>query len=87
MTEETLLKFPCEFPIKAVGLAEADFEVLVLTLIRRHIPQLREDAIRSRASKDGKYLALTVTVMAESKEQLDSIYQDLTNHEKVLMAL
>ena len=86
-TEESLLKFPCDFPIKAMGKAENDFDALVVSLIRRHSPDLLEGAIKSRASRGGQYLSVTVTIRAESQQQLDNIYLDLTAEKRVLMAL
>ena len=86
-TEETLLKFPCEFSIKAMGLAAPDFDATVVGIVRRHAPDISEGGVRSRASKGGKYLSVTVTITATSKQQLDAIYQDLTDNERVLMSL
>ncbi len=85
--EDTLLEFPCDFSIKAMGLATPDFDALVVEIVRRHAPDLGEGAVQCRASKEGKYLSVTVTITATSKQQLDSIYQDLTDHELVLMSL
>jgi len=85
--DETLIHFPCEFAIKIFGVASDEFEVNVLTLIRKHFPDIKENAIQSRLSKDGKYLALTITVNANDREQLDTIYRDLTASPYVLMAL
>ncbi len=85
--EETLLKFPCEFSIKAMGLATDEFDALVVEIVRRHAPDFGEGAVQTRASNGGKYLSVTVTINATSKRQLDSIYQDLTDHELVLMSL
>jgi putative lipoic acid-binding regulatory protein len=87
MTEETLYQFPCEFVIKVFGLASEQFELEALTIIRKHVTDLREDALRSRLSGDGKYLALTITITAVSKDQLDAIYRDLSANSHVLMAL
>ncbi len=84
---DTLLEFPCEFPIKAMGPANIEFEALVVGIIRKHYPQLGEAAVTSRYSKDKNYISMTVTITATSKEQLDSIYQDLTDEERVLIAL
>jgi putative lipoic acid-binding regulatory protein len=81
------LAFPCRFPIKAMGLAETDFDALVTSIIRRYVPHLPEGAVASRASRGGKYLAVTVTIEATSREQLDAIYRDLAGHARVLMAL
>ncbi len=96
MTEETLLEFPCQFPIKAMGKTSVpahpqstylEFDLLVVEIIRRHVSDLHEGAVTTRPSKDGTYLAVTVTVEASSKQQLDAIYQDLSDHPHVLMAL
>lgn len=85
--QETLLTFPCDFVIKVFGLKSDEFEVAVLSIIRNHVTHLREDALRFRPSKDEKYIALTVTIFAQSKEQIDNIYRDLTACPLVLMAL
>ena len=85
--EETIMEFPCQFPIKAMGKAEDDFDILIVGIIRNHVSDLSENAVKSRLSKEGKFVSITVTVEAESKQQLDKIYYDLTNHEKVLWAL
>jgi putative lipoic acid-binding regulatory protein len=85
--QESLLKFPCKFPIKAMGKSDCDLDMIVAEIVRRHAPDLREGAIRSRASGKGNYVSITVTVNATSREQLDAIYQDLVDCEAVLMAL
>lgn len=87
MSEETLLEFPCQFAIKAMGKNNLEFDLLVIEIIRRHVPDLHEQAVSSRASKDANYLAVTVMIQATSKQQLDAIYQDLSGHPQVLMAL
>ena len=84
---ETLLKFPCEFPIKAMGLACDELEIAVIEIINRHVENLAEDALRMRPSKNGKYMAITITITAHSKAQLDAIYMDLTACEHVSVAL
>lgn len=85
--EESLLEFPCDFSIKAMGKAEPDFDLLVYELVRKHAPGIKEGAVRSRSSKRGNWVSVTVTLRAESKAQLDAIYMDLTAHKKVVMAL
>ena len=85
--EDSIMSFPCQFPIKAMGMAEEGFDVLVVSIIRKHAPDLSEGAVKSRQSQEGKYISVTVIVEAESRQQLDTIYLELTAHEKVLMAL
>lgn len=84
---DTLLEFPCQFPIKAMGKNSDDFEALVVSLVRKHCPDLSEGAVVSRDSKGGNYLSVTITVTATSREQLDNIYHELTACEQVMMAL
>lgn len=85
--QETLLDFPCDFPIKVMGRAEPGFDSLVVELVRKHAPDLREGAVTCRSSRGGKWVSVTVLLRAESKSQIDAIYLDLTAHEKVVMAL
>ena len=83
---ESPLTFPCEFPIKAMGHASEHFDALVVGIVRRHAPDIAEGAVSTRASSGGKYLAVTVTIQASSRAQLDAIYHDLVAAEQVLMA-
>jgi uncharacterized protein len=83
----SLLHFPCEFVIKIFGAATNEFELQALTIIRHHIKDLAENSIKSRNSKDGKYLALTITLPIDSREQLDEIYKELSSNPHVLMVL
>ena len=85
--EESPLQFPCTFPIKAMGLAEESFDSLVVGIVRRHVPDILEGAVTTRPSAGGKYLAVTVTIHAQSRDQLDAIYRDLVACEQVLFAL
>ena len=86
-TIKPLLTFPCEFFIKVFGVATEQFENNVLAIIRQHNPDLHETAVQRRPSKDGKYLALTITLYVHSQNELDDIYRDLTASPFVLMAL
>ena len=85
--QETIIEFPCQFPIKAMGLADQDLGQLVLDIVRKHAPDTEADAISKRESSGGKYISVTATIMASSREQLDSIYYELTACEHIIMAL
>ena len=84
---ESAIEFPCDFPIKAMGLATFDLEVIVFEIVTTHAPDTTKDAVKKRESSNGKYISITVTVNAQSQTQLDAIYQALTDHEHVMMAL
>lgn len=86
---ESVLKFPCEFPLKIIGdhSLEDDFEVFVLPIVVRHVPYLDQGQVTRRLSSEGKYLAVTVTFIAESRRQLDDLYRELSSHKRVRMLL
>lgn len=86
-SDETLLQFPCTFPIKAMGAADSAIEAAVLEILRRHAPDFDAATLTIRASSGGKWLAVTAHIRAESKAQLDAIYRELTAHELVVYAL
>lgn len=85
--DDSPLQFPCRFPIKAVGHAEGNFDALVVEIVQRHVAVLHEGAVQTRPSQGGKYLAVTVVIEAQSREQLDNIYRELSGHERVLFAI
>lgn len=85
--EETLLEFPCKFPVKAMGLQDDGFESLVTKLVLNHAEMYDGTQATTNSSGSGKYVSVTVPIEALSKAQLDRIYQDLTDCEQVLIAL
>jgi putative lipoic acid-binding regulatory protein len=82
-----LMKFPCEFPLKVFGLNDADFEDIVLELLRRHCPLDTQFQVTRNQSSKGKYQSLTIRFTAYSRNQLDDIYQSLTDSRHVVMSL
>ena len=72
--QETLLEFPCQFPVKAMGRNEDGFEVLVTKIILNHAEMFAAETVTTNLSSSGKYLSVTVTIEAVSKAQLDRIY-------------
>jgi putative lipoic acid-binding regulatory protein len=85
--EDTLLVFPTDFPVKIMGQASDDFRSLVMGIVTRHFGTLEPHRIEERPSSNGKYLSITVTVLATSKAQLDALYIELTSCKQVLVAL
>lgn len=84
---DDIFEFPCEFPIKIMGRTSDDFQSLVVGIIKKHIPDTGEITIESRLSSGDKYLAITATITAQSRKQLDAIYQELTDTKEVVMLL
>ena len=85
--KETLLEFPCAFPLKIMGLAGGALADTVLEIVRRHAPDFDGATMEMRASSGGKYVGLTCTVVATSKPQLDALYMELTSHPLVKVVL
>jgi uncharacterized protein len=87
MTKEDLYKFPCQFPIKAIGHLDKNIEQQVFDIIKKHVPDLEKNSITLKPSKNKKYIAITITITATSKELLDAIYQDLSACKDIVMTL
>jgi putative lipoic acid-binding regulatory protein len=101
--QTSLIKYPCDFPIKIVGrvgsasgsqLSAAtleyrrqDFAQAILMIVKRHAPDFDDAALEARISSKNNYLSLTCTIRAVSREQLDALYQELCDHPMVVMVL
>ena len=85
--DDSIIEYPCDFPIKAMGLAEHDIEAIFLDIVHQYFPQQENFEIKRLESKGGKYLSVTITLKAQNREQLDSTYQALCDHDKILMTL
>jgi putative lipoic acid-binding regulatory protein len=83
--DDSLLQFPTDLPVKVFGRNQAEFRAAVIEIFEKHYGS--SYAIAELESKQGAYLSLTVTVRAESRAQIDAVYQDLVAHELILMAL
>lgn len=86
-TGETLLEFPCDFPLKIMGRQDDAFAATIVELVRRHAPDFDAATVEMRASSGGNYLSLTCTIVARSKPQLDGLYRELTAHPMVKVVL
>ncbi|GLP99750.1 MULTISPECIES: HP0495 family protein [Methylophaga] len=85
--QETLLEFPCDFAIKAMGETSEELDSIVVEIVRRHVDDIAEGAVSQKQSSGGKFTSITVTIRATSKPQLDAIYQDLSDHDAIKYVL
>jgi len=83
----SLLAFPTPFPIKILGRKEGGFTQGVLAIVRSHAPDFEPASVEMRPSRKDKYLSLTVTINATSREQLDALYRELCSHPGVVIVL
>lgn len=85
--QQVKMTFPCEFMVKAMGLQEPGFKELVYSHIVKHAPELSLSDLTLRASGKGKYVSVSATIQAQSREQLDAIYTELKGDPKILYML
>ena len=87
MADETLLEFPCDFPLKVMGATRDGFAQAVVDVVLKHAPDFDAARVEMRPSKAGNYLSLTCHIRATSKAQLDALYRELTAHPWVKIVL
>lgn len=85
--EESLIKYPCDFPIKVMGKSVDGYESAIANIVLQFDPGFNVATIERRPSKNGNYLGLTVTVSVHSREQLDELYRTLSTHPMVSVVL
>ena len=85
--QDTLIEFPCDFPIKVMGRTDQDLESVVRNLVCETLHADRFIGSRSKDSSAGRFVSVTATVRVESKSELDAVYSALTAHQQVLMVL
>jgi len=87
MIEQSLIEYPCEFPVKILGHTRAGFAQAILEVVQRHAPEFDGQTMEMKTSKRGKYLSITCVIRATSREQLDDLYRELCDHPLVVMVL
>ena len=85
--EQSLIEYPSQFPIKVMGLKVDGFVQAVVSVAQQFDPVLDPASVELRPSSGGKYLGVTVTVTATSREQLDELYRTLSTHPMVKVVL
>ncbi|ODU10387.1 MAG: hypothetical protein ABS84_03145 [Rubrivivax sp. SCN 71-131] len=85
--EQSLIEYPCAFPIKVMGARVEGFVEAIAAVARHFDPGFDAATIEHRESRAGNYLGLTITVTATSREQLDELYRTLSTHPLVKVVL
>ncbi|MBP7656334.1 MAG: DUF493 domain-containing protein [Pseudoxanthomonas sp.] len=84
---QTLIEYPCDFPIKIMGARVDGFAQAVIEVVLRHAPDFDPAGVEMRPSSKGNYLAVTCTFRALSQVQVDAMYRELTAHPMVKVVL
>ena len=85
--EQSLIEYPSRFPIKVMGLHAEDFVHAITRVALQFDPYFDASTIEQRPSSGGKYMGLTITITATSREQLDELYRTLSTHPMVKVVL
>jgi putative lipoic acid-binding regulatory protein len=85
--EESLITYPSPFPIKVMGANVDGFVEAVITMARQFDTTFDHTQVEQRPSSGGKYLGVTITITATSREQLDELYRTLSTHPLVKVVL
>ncbi len=86
MTDE-IMQFPCDLPIKVFGRNESDFPDAAFAIVKSHVSTLEPSDVTQQSSREGRFISLTINIRAESRAQVDAVYQDLSASDRVLMVL
>ena len=87
MSKETVFEFPCDFPIKMMGRNTPEFRMTAISIIEAHTGTVDDRNLQISLSRNGSFVSITITISAQSQQQLDDIYEDVSAHDDVLMAL
>lgn len=85
--QPSLIEYPCQFPIKVMGLKVDGLVAAISHVAYQFDPAFNPASLELRESSGGKYLGVTVTVTATSREQLDELYRTLSTHPMVKVVL
>ncbi|MBL0728473.1 YbeD family protein [Piscinibacter sp. HJYY11] len=85
--EESLIEYPSKFPLKVMGENVDGFVHAVTQVAKNFDPGFDASTVEMRPSSGGKYLGVTITITATSREQLDELYRTLTTHPMVKVVL
>ena len=85
--EQSLIEYPSQFPIKVMGLNADGFVHAITRIAEQFDPAFDAATVELRPSKGNKYLGVTITITATSREQLDELYRTLSTHPMVKMVL
>ena len=85
--EKAELKFPCDFPISVMGLNVPEYKQTIFAILKKHVPEVTEANLQTAYSANKKYCSLKTKFTAQSREQMDELYKELTAHELVKWVL
>jgi putative lipoic acid-binding regulatory protein len=87
VTDAPTITFPCDYPIKIIGTADDDFTSRIVGIVQRHAPEVEGGGVQVRESRRGKYVAVTISILASGEPQLRALHRDLMQDAAVTIVL
>ncbi len=84
--EAPKIEFPCDYPIRIMGVAAPDYKEFVVRIVKKHAPEFNGE-VAMKASRTGKYLSATVTIVATGEQQLSELFEELKASGRIQMVL
>lgn len=81
------IEFPCDYPIKIIGERNPDAMVEIISIVRKHAPEVTPDQVNIRQSRNGNFESLRVTIVATDESQLESLHTELVALPSVRLVL
>lgn len=82
-----VMLFPCWFPLRVIGEDTPEFESLILEIVRRHVPTLDAAEVSTDRSSGGRFVSVNMHFNADSREQMDALYIELSARKEVKWVL
>lgn len=87
MPDEPLLKFPCEIPVKVLGRNDSEFRAAAWSIVQRHYAEVDDGRVSEQQSRNSAYLSLTFVVPAQSRQEVDALFRELTASDDIMVVL
>ena len=87
VTDAPKIEFPCDYPIKVIGVNHDNLREVVVEIVRSHAPDLVEESVSLHDSRAGKYRSVRMSINATGEPQLKALHQALLKEPLVKLVL
>ena len=81
------IEFPCDYPIKVIGDVSGEAVSEIISVVRKHAPEVTPDEVTTRKSRKGNFHSVRITIVATGEDQLRTLHQELIALDSVRMVL
>ena len=64
-----------------------EYKEAIFTILKKHVPEVTKDHLQTAYSSNKKYCSIKTRFTAQSREQMDDLYRELTANELVKWVL